>query len=161
MERPIRIHLGSGKYYWPGWTNIDCEGNPDVLSDISDLPMYDDNSVYEIQGIHVFEHIHRKDANKALREWHRILQPQSELVLEMPCMDKIAEMIVDGVNEPRFTLMGIFGDVMDENPYMRHQWCYTKDEITFLMEDAGFETDVEEPVFHFKKRDMRVIGVKP
>ncbi len=155
----MRLHIGAGHYYWPGFTNVDYVGDQDLVTDITDLP-YEDDSVDEIHGIHVFEHLQRYDAVKALNEWYRVLKPGGKLVLEMPSLEKIAQLIVDGEKNPRLTTMGLFGDPRDPNKHMAHQWGWAADELLAEMWANGFDAEVLEPVFHLKKRDMRCVAIK-
>ena len=46
MDREIKLHLGRGKRYIPGFVHIDLDDYPhiDYRSEISDLSMFEDNS---------------------------------------------------------------------------------------------------------------------
>ena len=156
----MRVHLGCGDKYWPGFVNVDGYTKCDVQSDIKELP-FTDGEVSEIHLIHVFEHLPRMECDKALKEWRRVLKSGGKLVIEVPCMDKIAKMIVDGEENIVFTLFGIFGDVRLNRPEMLHQWCWSKKEIKSVLEAHNFvNIEVTEPFFHFEKRDMRVVCFK-
>ncbi len=155
MARLTRIHLGCGDKYWPGFKNVDLVGDPDIKSDIMELEI-ESGTVDEIHAIHLFEHIPRTKILAALKEWKRVLKKGGKLILEMPSMDKIAQHIVNGANNPRLTLLGIFGDPREENPYMAHKWCYTNEELKAVLEKSGFSVVFEEPKFHIKRRDLRV-----
>ena len=156
----MRIQLGSGRHYWPGFINCDSEGRCDSVTDVKKLD-YPDNSVDEIYAIHLFEHLSRLEVQDILSEWRRVLKPQGKLVLEMPCLDKMAQMIVDGETNIRLTLLGIFGDPREASRMMLHQWSYTKKEIADLFLHCGFTCEVVEPIYHLAKRDMRIVGRKP
>jgi predicted SAM-dependent methyltransferase len=160
MGQPVRLHLAAGDKYWPGWVNVDLHGEQDVNSDIRSLP-FESNYADEIQAHHVIEHLHRKDTGPALGEWFRVLKPDGKLVLEMPCLDKIAKLIVDGEKNQRLTLLGLFGDPRDPKPDMLHKWCYSKAELTEVLCGVGFrDIKVMEPVFHLPPRDFRIEAVK-
>lgn len=156
----IRLNLGSGKHPWPNATNIDYDERADIVGPVDVLPDYQDDSVDEIYAIHLFEHLDRRNVHTVLKEWRRALKVGGKLIIEVPCLEKIAKMIVDGVDDVRVTLFGIFGDIRYESPYMRHQWCYTSKELKAVLEEAGFQVEVTEPIYHVKARDMRLIGVK-
>lgn len=159
MARRTRLHLGNGRHYWPGFINIDGEGRTDIVADVTNLSL-PDNYADEIYAIHLFEHIRRLDAPDTLKNWHRILKPGGKLVLELPCLDKMAQMIVDGETNIRLTLLGIFGDPREKSPAMLHQWAYTKKELIALLTECGFRAEYSEPVFHLQPRDMRITGEK-
>lgn len=155
----VRVQLGNGRHYWPGFINCDSEGRCDQIMDVRKLDFPDD-SVSEIYAIHLFEHISRLDAESTLLEWKRALKVGGKLVLELPCLDKMAQMIVDGETNIRLTLLGIFGDPREKSKMMLHQWAYTKKELTDLFLHCGFRCEVSEPVYHLPKRDMRITGIK-
>jgi ubiquinone/menaquinone biosynthesis C-methylase UbiE len=153
-DRIIKLHLGAGKYHWPcGWDNLDEE------TDLKALP-YLDNSVDEIQAIHLFEHFHRTDVEAYLAEWHRVLRPQGRLVMEMPSLDKIARLIVGGETNIRLTMFGLFGDPREASPLMLHKWAWSNAELESVLTEAGFAVEFEKPVFHIEKRDLRIVGRK-
>jgi len=155
MAKFNRLHLGAGHYFWPGWNNLDEE------SDLKCLP-YDDDSIDDIQAIHLFEHLPRLEVDQFLSEWYRVLKPGKSLVLELPSLDKMAQNIVNGEKNIRLTLLGIYGDPRDwdRQPLMRHEWGWQDWEIRETLENAGFKVKFEEPVFHIIQRDMRVVGEK-
>lgn len=157
----MRLHLGAGPFYWPGFVNIDHVGDQDRVGDISDLREFEDNSVDEIHVIHSLEHIHRMKVEPTLAEWRRVLKVGGKLVLEIPSLKKIAQMIIDGEKNLRLTLLGLYGDPREANPYMEHKWCWSEDELGETLRLAGF-ADIEflEPAFHIPKRDMRVVAFK-
>jgi hypothetical protein len=158
----MRIHLGCGDKYWPGWVNVDEHAN-----DVDyNAPAYDLSAIpgcaEEIQCIHLFEHIPRLQVNEVLKHWYDKLDAGGRLVMEMPSMEKISRLILDGENNLRLTLLGIFGDPRDGRPGMMHQWCWTTIELKQELDNAGFiNTKFSEPLFHIPKRDMRVVTYKP
>jgi predicted SAM-dependent methyltransferase len=135
--------------------------NHDDDVDLWNLP-YESESVDEIHCIHLFEHIPRLRVYELLHEWKRVLVPRGTLTMELPSLDKMAQMIVDGEENQRLTLLGIFGDPRDwdDRPLMRHEWAWTNKELRQVLSDAGFAVEFEEPVFHIQRRDLRVIGRK-
>lgn len=156
----IRLNLGSGRHPWPNAINIDYDERADIVGPIDKLESFADGVVDEIYAIHVFEHLPRLEIGPALKEWHRVLKAGGKLIIEVPCLDKIAQMIVDGVDDVKLTLFGIFGDIREPSPYMRHQWCYSARELSQILMEVGFKVDVSEPVYHVKRRDMRITGEK-
>lgn len=156
----MRLHVGSGDKHWPGWVNCDAFGDPDVVTDGRTLP-FDDDTAEEIQAIHFVEHVPRLDVDRMIVDWRRVLKPGGKLVIEVPCLNKMAQLITEGERNIRLTLLGIFGDPRDPKPGMMHAWAYTKEELRDILDQAGFtHIEVKEPVFHMPKRDMRVEAVK-
>ncbi len=162
-QQPVRINLGSGLTRFPGraWINADRNGDPDVHCEAFPLP-FETDYADEIWAIHLLEHIHRAEAGTALYEWFRVLKPGGLLVLELPCLDKIAQLIVNGEKNMRLTVMGLFGDPRDEKPDMLHKWCWSKAELTDTLQGVNFQdVQIQEPIFHLPARDFRVECKKP
>ncbi len=160
LEERVRLNVGSGSKHWPGFVNVDKYGDAEVEADIRELP-FEASSVDEIHAIHCVEHIPRMDIDAAMNRWYRILKPGGKLFIEVPCMNKIAQLIVDGEKNLRLTMLGIFGDPRDPKPGMMHQWCYTREEMNDILIQAGFSVSEAAPKFHIEKRDMRIEAVKP
>jgi ubiquinone/menaquinone biosynthesis C-methylase UbiE len=157
----IRLHIGAGDKFIPNAINCDRHGQQDVNCDAFPLPFSTDYAD-ELWAIHLFEHLHRSKASECLTEWFRVLKPGGILVMELPCLDKIAHMLVNGETNIRLTLLGLFGDPRDARPDMDHKWCWGKKELMEALSSVGYEQIVfMEPIFHIAKRDMRVECKKP
>ena len=157
----MRLHLGSGDKFWPGFLNCDAYADADVVTDCTKLP-FDADYADEIQAIHFVEHVPRMDVDNMLMDWHRVLKPGGKLVIEVPCLNKMAQRIVEGEKNIRFTTLGIFRDPRDAKPGMMHAWAYTKNELGSILEQCGFAgIEFMEPKFHMPARDMRVEAIKP
>ncbi len=161
----MRLNLGAGDKRWPGFLNVDLNdhpiaGAPDIRSDVRKLEI-EDKAATEIHAIHLFEHFNRIEADKVLQDWRRVLVDGGKLVMEVPSLDKIAKMLVDGEKNMRLTLLGLFGDPADKKPDMMHKWCYLQSELHAMLEGAGFrKVTFMEPVFHIPQRDIRVEAIK-
>ena len=157
----VRLNIGSGDKHWPGWVNCDAYSDADIVTDCRKLPFLADYAD-EIQSIHFVEHVPRLDVDNMLADWHRVLKRGGKLVIEVPCLNKIAQNIVDGKPDMRIKQLGIFGDPRDPKPGMMHAWCWTREELTEVVTQAGFaDVRVAEPKFHMEARDMRLEAVKP
>ena len=163
METVTRINLGCGLTHFPGktWINCDRNGDADTICEAFPLP-FETDFADEIWAIHLLEHLHRGEAGRALYEWFRVLKPGGKLVIEVPCLDKIAQLIVDGEKNIRLTTMGLFGDPRDLKPDMMHKWCWSKLELTDTLVGVNFQDiQVHEPIFHMPQRDMQLTARKP
>lgn len=159
----MRLQLGSGDRIWPSFTNVDkYNTKADVICDVVDLKPFDNESVSEIYAIHIFEHIHRMACEKALIEWKRVLKPGGKLVLELPCLDKMVELLVAKEKNIRLTLLGLYGDPREQREGMEHKWGWSMEELDWQLKGVGFErVEFTEPKFHIPKRDMRCTAYKP
>lgn len=118
-----------------------------------------------IAAIHVFEHFYRWEAETIVREWARVLKPGGELILELPCLNKVFAYIVKrlsqgkGLNQ-QIVWWALWGDPRYQQECMVHRWGYSQEELTALLEQAGLTVREETPRYHRQDRDMRLIGVK-
>jgi len=158
----MRLHLGCGDRYFPGFTNVDkFNTSADILCDVDKLDV-GDGEAEEIYAIHLFEHLPRLKVESILMEWKRALKPGGKLVMELPCLDKIAQMIVNKEPNIRLTLLGLYGDPRDARAGMEHKWGWSMEEMKWQLEQVGFiNVSFPEPKFHIPARDMRVTAVKP
>lgn len=151
----MKLNLGSGKRPFDGYENLDWP------TDVRNLT-YPVGTIDEIVAIHLFEHFYRHEAPSIMAHWVSLLRSGGQLVLEVPCLDKVLMLFAQGA-APNFTLWGLFGNPAEVavNESMQHKWCYSKSELRSMMESAGLAVR-EEPVrFHKSVRDMRLVGTKP
>lgn len=151
----MKLHLGCGKRRFDGWLNIDLHGS-DMNMDIRRLP-FDNDSADEIMAIHVCEHFYRHEIQDILSDWYRVLKPGGQMVLELPCLDKVLWHFAKG-SPDNMTLWPLYGDPRthtDGEPAL-HKWCWSMEEFKLLLEAVGFaEIKQEIPQFHQPTRDMR------
>lgn len=127
---------------------------------------FEDDYADAIVAIHLFEHLYRWEAEAALIEWKRVLRDGGELILEMPCMNKVFNYIRLALNAgeplmPWCTWNALYGDPQYKSIPMTHKWGYTKEMIEELLLSVGFKNiRFEEPNYHFPIRDMRVVAIK-
>lgn len=117
-------------------------------------------------AIHVLEHFYKWEVASILREWRRILKPGGKLILELPCMNKVADYMgwaalykIDMLDF--MSMHSLYGDDKHEDPAMCHKWAWFKDPLENLLKDVGFaEVNFVEPRYHFLFRDQRFECVK-
>lgn len=110
-----KLHLGAGKNYLPGWTNVDLFSSvqADLYADITNLPLERD-SFDLIYASHVLEHVHRNMVLATLSHWRDLLKAGGVLRLAVPdfgaCVDRynknhdlreITGLLWGGQNHPR------------------------------------------------------------
>lgn len=81
----MKLHLGCGKRYIPGFIHVDVKPAPhvDIVSLVEKLPMADATASL-IYASHVLEHFGRFQFKSVLMEWFRILEPGGVLRLAVP-----------------------------------------------------------------------------
>ncbi len=89
----MKLHLGCGKRHIPGFVHIDAVDYPHVdhVATIDNLSFIQDSSVDLIYNCHVLEHFKRRDVERVLREWHRVLKPGGVLRISVPDFAKLCE----------------------------------------------------------------------
>lgn len=89
----MKLHLGCGNRYIPGFVHIDAVDFPHVdhVASIDNLSFIPDNSVDLIYNCHVLEHFKRRDVGRVLQEWKRVLKPGGTLRISVPDFSKLCE----------------------------------------------------------------------
>jgi len=82
----MKLHLGCGKRFIPGFVHIDAVDFPHVdhVAAIDNLSFIPDSSVELIYNCHVLEHFKRRDVERVLAEWMRVLKPGGILRISVP-----------------------------------------------------------------------------
>lgn len=156
----VSLHLGAGHCTWPAWINVDSQGT-EVSADLMKLPFANEYAD-RVAAIHVLEHFYLWEAADMLREWKRVMKPGAQLILELPCMDKVLNYITRCIGEGvplnmSFSWWALWGDPKHKSPAMCHRWGWTLDSVEKLLASVGFTNIQQEtPRYHFKERDMRV-----
>lgn len=138
-----RLHLGCGNIRLPGFCNVDIlhTSAVDVVSDISKLDIFGDNSIELIYACHVLEHFSHEDALRVLRRWFDVLAPGGELRISVPDIDRIVTIYRDNWqhfqtpgNSPWIGLLyGGQGDAYDFHK-TGFNFCWMR----HLLEEIGF-----------------------
>lgn len=91
-NEPLKLHLGCGEVYLPGYVNVDFpksrhsvqqHSKADIFADLSQLH-YPTGAVDEIRLHHVFEHFERPVALRLLIDWYGWLKEGGQLIIETP-----------------------------------------------------------------------------
>jgi len=157
----MRLNLGCGFTYRPGYVNIDsCERSvADVVADVSWLP-HSENSVDEIEAMQLIEHFDLTHCRYVLAEWYRTLAPSGRLALETPDIIKSVRKLASkkgGGWQP--THQWVYGI---DSPGLQHKSGFTFETLKALLEEAGFVDVVRKrAVTHTYEPGMRVECTKP
>lgn len=135
----IKLHLGCGNKYIPGFTHIDIIKYPhvDLVTNVDNLSMIDENSVDLIYACHILEHFNKHNVIPALREWRRTLKPGGVLRLSVPDFEILAKLYVSG----KFSLEKIHGPLMGGQTYLYnfHYTLFDFEKLKAALESVGFE----------------------
>lgn len=121
----MKLNIGAGSTVIDGYTPIDRK----LGSEAFPLP-YPDESISDIRASHILEHFTFGDAQKAMEEWVRVLEPGGRIRISVPDVDKV--LASDNKKERLFWLMGgqMHADDIHKSAYDRHR-------LTALMEQNG------------------------
>ena len=113
-QQHLSLNLGCGRHVLDGWFNIDIQRSPraarapEMLSDVKkiDLP---DGCASRIMAIHLWEHLYRWECDTVIKEWHRLLEPKGQIILEMPDLLKFCANILEGRDSKTVDHLGMWG----------------------------------------------------
>jgi predicted SAM-dependent methyltransferase len=132
-----RLHIGSGKVYLPGWTNVDLFSNAkaDLYCDMMRLP-FEKESFDLIYACHVLEHAHRHTVYAVLHHWRELLKPEGILRLAVPSFDAIIQRYKDTGDLAE--LMGLlYGG--QNHPLNVHAVAFDDTSLRAALEKVGFK----------------------
>ncbi len=137
----MKLHLGSGERFIPGFVHIDLADFPhvDYRHDIGRLPMIADDSVELIYSCHALEYFDRVEVVDVLTEWKRVLEPRGVLRLAVPDFEALA-----GVYERDHDLSRIIGPLYGRwripgtDTTVYHRTVYDFASLGAVLESAGF-----------------------
>ncbi|WP_132249395.1 class I SAM-dependent methyltransferase [Methylobacterium segetis] len=138
---PDRLNVGCGHDIREGWLNVDSGDwhNPDMIADITDLPMLPNRHFVEIVAQDVLEHIPRTRQVSTLIEWGRLLSPSGVLSVRVPSFHDLAKLAKhpDWQNEERqqYLVQMAYGTQAYPGDY--HLCGYTPWTVTTNAREAG------------------------
>lgn len=88
-----KLHLGCGNIRLKDFCNVDILPTVavDVVSDISKLGNFKNESIELIYACHVLEHFSHDEAVKVLKRWFEVIKPGGELRISVPDIDRIVK----------------------------------------------------------------------
>ena len=136
---PVRLHIGCGKRFIPGFLHVDILPAPhiDHIADVRALTFAENESVDLVYACHVLEHFGRKEYRDVLTEWLRVLKPGGVLRISVPDFAACAALyyeqgLVDGLTG----LMGLIsGGQRDE--YDFHKMIFDEPFLTKELKSLG------------------------
>jgi SAM-dependent methyltransferase len=149
----VKLHLGCGKRYIPGFVHIDAIDYPHVdhVTTIDNLSFINDSSVDLIYNCHVLEHFKRRDVGRVLKEWNRVLKPGGTLRVSVPDFQKLCDVYskygcIDDVIGP------LFG--RQDYLYNIHYNIFDLPSLTKQLQIAGF-TNIRQ--FDWRETEHAVV----
>lgn len=140
----MKLHLGCGKRYIPGFIHIDLCKLPhiDYQHSVDSLPMFRDGGVELIYASHVLEYFDWQQVVGVLAEWNRVLIPEGVLRLAVPDFKALVE-VYHQTGELNNILGPLYGRMVVECGNNKQQTIYHRTVYDFLslkklLEENGF-----------------------
>jgi len=135
----MRLHLGCGKCYLPGWVNLDIDIFDDAVIDIVDnaktLKKIKNSSCDLIYASHILEHFDRSDFMSVLHVWYRKLKPGGVLRISVPDFDKVVQ-VYNQTRDIEKILGFLTGGQRTEYDY--HNMVFNKENLSQALISVGF-----------------------
>ena len=141
MPRPdeIKLHLGCGSRYIPGFVHVDVCQFPhiDHVRDIRDLGNFPDNSACLIYACQVLTYFDRQEVGAILAEWTRVLAPGGILRLSLPDFAVLSRLYQAGLSLD-WLLGTLYGRIPGpDDSYLYHRTTYDEASATQVLTEAG------------------------
>ena len=170
----VRLHLGCGQDYWPGYINVDS--SPTALCDLrldytQIAELYPVDSVAEIALIHSLSYLRLWQARDLLASLHRILVPGGRLIIELPDLSKCAQAALErsehDLNNYLDAVRGFYAFDLEQigrkEMFAPYAFGWSGWHLKYELEQIGFrEVFLSEPQTHDRRdwRDTRVEATK-
>jgi predicted SAM-dependent methyltransferase len=133
----MKLHLGCGKRHIPGFVHIDAVDYPHVdhVATIDNLSFIPNDSIELIYNCHVLEHFKRKEVERVLREWLRVLKPGGVLRVSVPDFAKLSD-----VYQLHKKLDMVVGALFGRQDYLYniHYNVFDFDSLSNVLQSSGF-----------------------
>ena len=114
----VKLHLGCGKRFLPGFIHIDIDNleHVDFCTTIDNLSMFDDNSVNEIYTCGAIGYYDIEEIKSLLSEWRRVLVVGGKLRISVVDFEKQVELYLK--TNKSLDSVGVIGPIFGK-------WNYT------------------------------------
>lgn len=158
------LHVGCGPYnpalLPPNFHNgewkevrldINPDVNPDIIGDITNMASVQTGSMDALWSAHNLEHLYPHQVPEALKEFHRVLNPNGIAFIALPDLQAVAEHVAAGrLEEPMYespagpisaidVLYGLRPAMAKGNLYMAHKTGFTDKTLAEHLTQAGFK----------------------
>lgn len=172
-EKPqvVKLHLGCGQDYWPGYVNIDVLPNSKADMMMSYLEIdrhFEPDSVDEVVMIHSLNYVPLWEARDFFAKVQKVLKAKGQLIIETVNLEKAARHMLENIgnfNQYLEGVRGIYGFGLDHlqkhEKYTPNVQGWTPWHLQYELNQVGFdEIEILSPQTHVSWRDMRVVAIK-
>lgn len=122
----MKLHLGCGKRYIPGFIHIDI-GNYEHLDfkhSIDKLIFIENDSVDYIYASHVLDYFNKEKVYYVLKEWHRVLKVGGMLRFAVPDFKALCELYSSDESHMSFISGVLAGKMISDSEFIYHKSFY-------------------------------------
>lgn len=149
----MKLHLGCGKKYIPGYVHIDAvpHDHVDHIACVDNLSFIENNSVEVVYTCHVLEHFKRRQTLQVLKEWYRVLKPEGILRIAVPDFEAICK-----VYEKYKDLSLVIGPLFGRQDYLYniHYNMFDFNSLNKTLNEAGFNKVYKYDAFKTDHADI-------
>lgn len=169
----VRLHLGCGSDYWPGYVNVDMSPNSvcDLQMDFTKIGrIYPANSVTEVALIHSLSYLRLWQARDLFADLYRILKPGGIVIIEFPDLGKCAQKALEcrtSKAEYLEAVRGLYAFDMEQierkEMFTPYAFGWSSWHLEQELGKAGFcHITISDPKTHGQRiwRDTRVEAIK-
>jgi predicted SAM-dependent methyltransferase len=137
-KEDVKLHIGCGERYIPGFIHIDVRKLPhvDYVTSADKLDMFKDNSVDLVYACHILEHFRRNQILDVLREWHRVLKHGGILRIAVPDFQQLVEVYLK-TNDLKLILGLLVGG--QDYPENIHYTIFDYSYLSDILKEVGFK----------------------
>ncbi len=142
----LKLNVGCGNVYFPGWVNIDIEAEgADLKHDLREPLPYEDNAAEFIYNEHFIEHLTVQEGEVVLKDFYRVLKKGGVLRVATLDLDYIVYRYC--FNWKRQAWISNYGyEWLETKAEMinlcfrewGHQYLYNREELERRLRKAGF-----------------------
>jgi predicted SAM-dependent methyltransferase len=140
MASLVKMHVGCGKRFIPGFVHVDQVQFPHVdhVQDIRSLANFPAGSAGLIYACQVIEYFDREEVVDVLSDWKRVLAPGGILRLSVPNFAVIAKLYQAGFKLEWF-LGTLYGRIPDgKGGFIYHRTTYDERSLRAVLSTLGF-----------------------
>ena len=151
----MKLHLGAGWRFLPGWKHLDITFYPhvDYLGSVADLSRFSADSIEEIYASHLLEYFSHEEALQVLKEWQRVLVPGGRVWVAVPNFESLIE-IYQRTKDLKAIMGPLFGQMDSDVGKIFHRCVFDAKSLTEILIGGGFKDVAEyDPVTFLASMD--------
>jgi len=159
----MKLNIGCGDVYLPGWINIDLDSSrADLKHDLRTPLPYEDNSISFIYNEHFIEHVTVNEAVNIMKEFHRVLKKNGVMRIATPDLDYLIFKYIfrwkhqDWIKKYGYDWIKTKAEML--NICFRewgHQYIYNEEELKRRLQEAGFKQIYREKLNKSKYSELK------